>query len=95
MIKCEKMKDRTVVKIEGNRIVIMEELSEIIRHARKVFSEEYRKECADEDIRECIKIAFMEDKDLEKEVQRQKEEILSRLGIDESTLEKLAELICV
>lgn len=30
MIKCEKMKDRTVVKIEGNRIVIMEELSEII-----------------------------------------------------------------
>ena len=44
MIKCEKMKDRTVVKIEGNRIVIMEELSEIIRHARKAFSEEYGKE---------------------------------------------------
>lgn len=93
MIKCERTGEKTATRIKGNRIDVMTELTTIIKKVREGFAKREGQEAADEDICECIRLAFMTEEVIDRDIEKQKE-VLKDIGIDENTLEVLRKAIC-
>ena len=93
MIKCETTKNGVKTISSGSRITLMQELTNAIRTVRNGFIEKEGQKCADEDIRECIRISFLNKEDIEEESRRNKKEIMEKLGIDEEAFRKLVETL--
>lgn len=74
MIKCE----ITEIEICGPHIIVMAELTNLIKGARERFAKKYGQESADDDIRQCIRIAFMEEKEIERELEEKKRELMKK-----------------
>lgn len=93
MIKCERAEGKTETRIKGEHIDIMTELAAIIKVVREGFAEKEGQEMADEDIRKCIRLAFMTEEEIDRETENRKK-VLKDKGIDENTLEALKKAIC-
>ncbi len=93
MIKCESTGGKVATRIKGEHIEIMAELATIIKVTRESFAEKQGQEAADEDIRECIRLAFMTEQELDSNIENRKE-ALKDIGIDENVLEALRKAIC-
>lgn len=93
MIKCETTKDSVKTNVCGSRITIMRECVFIIEAVRKAFAEKNGQESADDDIRECIKLAFMDREEVERDAKETKRKLMKELGIDEESLRKLVDTL--
>ena len=94
MIKCEMKKDSEKIEVCGSHMLIMAELTTLIKEVRENFAKKHGQKSADEDIRECIKLAFMNVEEIEREKEEVKRELMKEMGISEEELNRMVEAIC-
>lgn len=94
MIKCEITKNSTKTEICGSNMLIMAELTTLIKEVREGLAKKHGQESADNDIRECIKLSFMTCEEIEAEKEEIKRELMKDMGISEEKLNRMIEAIC-
>lgn len=94
MIKCEMTKNSTKTEVCGSHTLIMTELTILIKEVRESFAKKRGNESADEDIRECIRLAFMDREEIEREKEELKRELMKERRIDEEELSRILDEIC-
>lgn len=94
MIKCEITKNSTKTEICGSNMLIMAELTTLIKEVREGFAKKHGQKSADNDIRECIKMVFMTREEIESEKEQMKRELMKDMGISEEELNRMVDAIC-
>lgn len=94
MLKCEITKNSTKTEVCGSHMLIMAELTTLIKEVRESFAKKHGQKSADEDIRECIKLAFMNAEEIEHEKEEVKRELMKEMGIDKEALNRMIDAIC-
>lgn len=77
MIKCEKGN----VMVRGMVIELKADLATILSSVREVFEEKMGKEKAADEIRDCIKLSFKPEKEIEDEINSLAVSIMKKIGI--------------